>query len=99
MIPLLDPPLRLPDRLRLLADDLLAESPVVGERRGHVTHAGILMARLYPNRAKIRTFQHGTLLTRRGLFPGTRPNRKRKSLVESRGVLKLWSVLVGILRR
>ena len=29
---LLDPPLRLPDRLRLLADDLVAEGQVIGER-------------------------------------------------------------------
>src|SRR5512135_716766 len=42
VLQLLDPPLRLPDRVRLLADDLVAESQVVGKRRGGLAHAKIL---------------------------------------------------------
>ena len=42
VIQLLDPPLRLPNRLRLLADDLVAEPQVVGQRCGGLALATIV---------------------------------------------------------
>ena len=46
MLQLLDPPLGLLDRVRLLADDLVAEVQVVGQGRGGLAHARIVAARL-----------------------------------------------------
>src|SRR5262249_60604711 len=44
VLQLLDPSLRLPDRLRLLADDLVAKGQVVGKGLAGVAHARILQS-------------------------------------------------------
>jgi hypothetical protein len=50
MLQLLDPPLQLSDRVRLLADDLVAEVQVVGQWRGVLAHARIIRPRMRSKR-------------------------------------------------
>src|SRR4051794_17994883 len=45
VLKLLDPPTGLPDRVRLLADDLVAEGQFVGQGRGRLAHARIVRPR------------------------------------------------------
>ena len=80
MLQLLDPPLRLPDRVRLLADDLVAEGQVVGQWRGVLTHAKIVRPRMLSKRALIADSRRflGNSVAAAGRCPG-RPRRGSSS--------------------
>src|SRR3954470_23336538 len=77
MLQLLDPPLRLPDRVRLLADDLVAETQVVGQWRGVLTHAKIVRPRMLSKRPLIADFRRslGSTVAAAGRLPRSTPSR------------------------
>src|SRR3954447_3438135 len=76
MLQLLDPPLGVLDRVRLLADDLVAEGQVVGKWRGVLTHAKIVRPRMLSKRPLIADFRR--LLGYSAAAAGRCPGRPRR---------------------